>query len=155
MTQEERTREEILKCMVANTQALTLLVTELLAKRKQPVPLDTPLPQVNPLLADMPPKGNPADQEPVTLGPPLSNPAEMNPVKQRKPRAPKPETEPSIPVTVAPVKPGKTPADLREALVSYVAKHGMPAAKEKLAPYTNISAVPDSEIDAVITRLTE
>lgn len=159
MTQEERTRDEVLNVLIANTQALTLLLADLLAKRKQPVPVTT---QTD--IMPLPPK--PAivgDYDAAPLGPPLSNPHEMNPTpeapKQRKPRAPKeqppapPPAAPEIQISKPPVKPHKSASDLREALQTCLAKHGMNGTKERLAPFAKLSDVPDAEIDATIARL--
>lgn len=144
MTQEERTRDEVLNVLIANTQALTLLVAELINK-KHPVPITKPVVERTDTASE--------------LGPVLSNPAEMNPgtvtgeqVKQRRAAKAKP-VEPSIPVTVTPVTPSKSAADLREALQQSIAKNGMPNTKERMLPFVKLSDVPDDQIDATIARL--
>lgn len=143
MTQEERTRDEVLNVLIANTQALTLLVAELINK-KHPVPITKPVVERTDTASE--------------LGPVLSNPAEMNPGTQEAPK-PKQRTakakpvEPSIPVTVTPVTPSKSAADLREALQQSIAKNGMPNTKERMLPFVKLSDVPDDQIDATIARL--
>jgi hypothetical protein len=144
MTQEERTREEILKCMVANTQALTALVAELLRDRRQ--------------AGGAPVAEAPVAEAPVAEAPVAEAPAEEAPAPaprpRGRPRKTAPEPDPvDIPVRKAPVKPSKGLADLREALQACLATHGMEETKARLAPYTKLPDVPDEEIEAVIARL--
>jgi hypothetical protein len=159
MTQEERTREEILKCMVANTQALTALVAELLRDRRQasgaPV-AEAPVaeaPVAEAPVAEAPVAEVPAEEAPVAEAPAEEAPAPA-PRPRGRPRRATPEPDPvDIPVRKTPVKPSKGLADLREALQACLAARGMEETKARLAPYTKLPDVPDEEIEAVIARL--
>jgi hypothetical protein len=150
MSTEEQTRTEVIKSLIASNNALILLLQER-AAAAQPLmykkiedTLTTPVitPQ-GPALPEHPAtkktRAKKVTEEPQPLGPPLTNPAEMNP--------------PPTMADIKPTKPGKTLADLRVALQDCITKHGMPGAKERLAPFAKVSDVPDAEIDATIKRL--
>jgi hypothetical protein len=154
MTQEERTREEILKCMVANTQALTALVAELLRDRRQA----SGAPVAEAPTEEAPVAEAPTEEAPVAEAPVAEAPAEEAPAPaprpRGRPRRATPEPDPvDIPVRKTPVKPSKGLADLREALQACLAARGMEETKARLAPYTKLPDVPDEEIEAVIARL--
>jgi hypothetical protein len=68
---------------------------------------------------------------------------------------PTPGVPPPVMPDVVPVKPTKGLADLRTALQDCITKHGMPEAKERLAPYLKVSEVPDEAIEKVIGKLGE
>lgn len=152
MSLELRTREEVIRSLIAISEALTHLLAERVDANEVDEDTGTIKPaKIEDTLGEQPPavkarrkKERPAPApQPEPLGPPLTNPAEMN--------------EPLPPVKtmadIKPTKPGKTLADLRVALQDCITKHGMPGAKERLAPFAKVSDVPDSEIDATIKRL--
>jgi len=164
MTQEERTRDEVLQNLAAQSLALISIsasvmailemVRALLDERGITVSLDKIRDTMNAATAvvekveaEVAPKKARAKKvaapQPEPLGPPLTNPAEMNP------------EPPKQMADIKPTKPGKTLADLRIALQECINKHGMPGAKERLAPFAKISDVPEAEITNVITRLSE
>jgi hypothetical protein len=151
MSTEEQTRTEVIKSLIASNNALILLLqerastdeaTKVIAKLQSGenpgIPehaVDTPT--IKEIKARR--RKERPEPQPEPLGPPLSSEHEMN--------------RPTEMADIKPTKPGKTLADLRVALQDCITKHGMPGAKERLAPFAKVSDVPDAEIDATIKRL--
>jgi len=139
MSIEQRTRTEVINALIVNNDALQsinhaliLLLQEREHLANEDVPVITPEAPAK--------KTRTKKAAPEPLGPPLTSEHEMNePPKQM--------------ADIKPTKPGKTLADLRVALQECINKHGMPGAKERLAPHAKISDVPDAEIANVIARL--
>jgi hypothetical protein len=143
MSIEQRTRTEVIRALIAVSDALALILDE----REVGTPQE--------------------------LGPALTSEHEMNPPPAPKPRAkkdkPLPPVAPEVTqadiekaeargevtkmVDIKPTKPGKTLADLRVALQACITAHGMAAAKERLTPYAKVSDVPDEAIAEVIKAL--
>ena len=147
---ETRTRTEVIKALIAVSDALALLLQERGVDAND-VDEDTGTvlpPKIEDTLGAPPPAIKKARAkkaaQPEPLGPPLTSEHEMNV-----------ETVPVKMADIKPTKPGKTLADLRVALQECINKHGMPGAKERLAPFAKISDVPDAEIANVIARLAE
>jgi hypothetical protein len=147
-TLEQRTRTEVINALATIADALRLILSE----REQTTPRNEasgPLQTLDQMAeAQQPPKAKRAKKEPK---------AEVMP-EVHQPDHPAREREPEPPVSekmadIKPVKPGKTLADLRVALQECITKHGMPGAKERLAPFLKISDVPDDQIAATIERL--
>lgn len=150
MSQEERTRDEVLNCLIAQTQALTL-VCQMIAKQM--------LPRAE---IQQPPPGSVQPPE-IAINPPKPARAKKDkPLPPTPPEVTKQDVENAVArgdvpvekmVDIKPTKPGKTLADLRVVLQECITKHGMPVAKERLAPYMKVSDVPDEAIAIVIEKL--
>jgi hypothetical protein len=140
MSTEERTRTEVIKALIAVSDALTLLLQEReAAPAKIEDSIGEPPPAIRKARAKKEPKVEQAEAE--------------TPVQtQAKPELPIPTVGEKM-ADIKPIKPGKTLADLRIALQECITKYGMPGAKERLAPYLKISDVPDEQIGATIERL--
>ena len=195
MTQEERTRDEVLRMMLAQSaalEAITHAVMAIMAERKivngpknPPTVAEVIAKAAGPHTVSF--EDGQKQMEADRLEWEKANAAKKA-AKTAKPREvlTRPKGKPELPVptvgermamdkateeaeaeaneklmsaiakevkAIVPVKPGKTLADLHAALQACISKYGMPVAKERLAPFPKMTAVPDSEIGAVIDRL--
>ena len=137
MSQEERTRDEVLNALVAHTRALTAVLDRLFADVTGPQPTITIAPFET---GAKPRRAKKAEQ------------AEAEAPTPPKPELPIPTVGEKM-ADIKPTKPGKTLADLRVALQECITKHGMPVAKERLQPYQKVSDVPDDALATVIEKL--
>jgi hypothetical protein len=145
MSTEEKTRTEVIKALIAVSDALTLLLQER-GEAEAPATTTLTLPVITPEAPPPVEKKTRAKKPVITRSPEPE--AEPTPAP-----APAPVEPPKQMADIKPTKPGKTLADLRAALQDCINKHGMPGAKERLAPFAKISDVPDDKIAEVIDRL--
>lgn len=139
MSIEQRTRVEVIHALATIADALRMLLQERDAE-VAPAKIEDSIGEPPPVIKKARKAKAEAKPQPEPLGPPLTSEHEMNePPKQM--------------ADIKPTKPGKTLADLRVALQECINKHGMPGAKERLAPFAKISDVPDDKIAAVIDAL--
>jgi len=148
MSNEQRTRVEIVQAMAeqckmlsAMGEALTMLLNDVV---ETTVVSETPLMDAQRKLdaKEKMARVRAARKAKANGAPPV----EMLPAN--------PPTPPVMP-DVVPIVPTKGLGDLRAALQDCITKHGMPEAKERLAPYLKVSEVPDEAIVKVISKLGE
>lgn len=150
MSQEERTRDEVLNVLVAQTKALeaaTQALCVLLGQRDEVTPPEA-APEAKPA-----PKPRTKKEAFNVAGPPVSR-VTGEPVPAPAP-APAPAPVDRI-VEIVPTKPKKSSTDLLAAMRACMERHGdrgMAVVRERLAPYIKMSDVPDDQIEATIERL--
>ncbi len=146
MSTEERTRTEVIKALIAVSDALALLLQE---REAAPAKIEDSIGAPPPAIR----KARVIKLKAVDeIQKKIDDAAFEQQVAQPKPELPIPTIGEKM-ADIKPTKPGKTLADLRIALQECITKHGMPGAKERLAPYLKISDVPDEQIAATIERL--